>query len=363
MNYGAKGDGQSDDSQAFLKVWQVVCVATHQGTPVVLVPKGRTFLLQPIVFNGPCNSASINVQVEGKLVAPESVAWKWPDNNKDTWIKFSDINGLVINGGGTIDGQGAAWWKCCSNRPTALHFHNCKNLQLSDLTHINSPRNHISVNSCDGAHISNLHMFAPEDSSNTDGIDISTSSNIFIRKLEIKTGDDCIAINSGSSFINITDVACGPGHGISIGSLGENGEYATVEEVRVHNCSFTGTQNGVRIKTWQGGSGYARKITFEDIHVVAANNPVIIDQHYDAYDAVRGSAVEVSDVTYSNVHGTSAVDDAIQLNCDNSIGCTNIMFYDINITSSAPGKKTYASCNNAHGRFSLSTPNISCLLY
>ena len=27
-------------------------------------------------------------------------------------------------------------------------------------------------------------------------------------------GDDCIAINTGSSDINITSVDCGPGHGI-----------------------------------------------------------------------------------------------------------------------------------------------------
>ena len=37
----------------------------------------------------------------------------------------------------------------------------------------------------------------------------------------------------------------------SIGSLGKNGAYETVEEIQVSNCSFTGTQNAARIKTWQ----------------------------------------------------------------------------------------------------------------
>lgn len=36
-----------------------------------------------------------------------------------------------------------------------------------------------------------------------------------------------------------------------MGSLGQDGAYATVENVYVKNCSFNGTQNGVRIKTWQ----------------------------------------------------------------------------------------------------------------
>jgi len=36
---------------------------------------------------------------------------------------------------------------------------------------------------------------------------------------------------------------------ISIGSLGRDGSYETVEEVYVKNCSFTNTTNGARIKT------------------------------------------------------------------------------------------------------------------
>jgi len=37
----------------------------------------------------------------------------------------------------------------------------------------------------------------------------------------------------------------------SVGSLGKNGVHDTVEQVYVRNCSFTNTQNGARIKTWQ----------------------------------------------------------------------------------------------------------------
>lgn len=37
----------------------------------------------------------------------------------------------------------------------------------------------------------------------------------------------------------------------SIGSLGIGGGNHTVEEVHVRNCSFRGTTNGARIKTWK----------------------------------------------------------------------------------------------------------------
>jgi len=71
----------------------------------------------------------------------------------------------------------------------ALHFHACENLILRELTHINSPRNHISLNACHGSRISELHIIAPNESPNTDGIDIAESSNIIIENSKIETGN------------------------------------------------------------------------------------------------------------------------------------------------------------------------------
>ena len=70
----------------------------------------------------------------------------------------------------------------------ALHFHNCSGLQLSNLRHLNSQKNHISISGCKGVKINNLRISAPEDSPNTDGIDISTSSNIEVLNTVMETG-------------------------------------------------------------------------------------------------------------------------------------------------------------------------------
>ncbi|XP_057414850.1 probable polygalacturonase At3g15720 isoform X2 [Lotus japonicus] len=349
---------------AFVKAWNDLCAAT-QGAPTLLIPKGKSFMLQPVSFKGPCKTNNVNIELQGTLVAPKSVvAWKWANNNKGAWIDFSGINGLVIRGGGTFDGQGATWWAKYSDdsdRPSALRFHSCKNLALSATNHINSPRNHISISTCSDSSISNIHVTAPEESPNTDGIDISGSTNILIKDSTIRTGDDCIAINDGSSFINITGITCGPGHGISVGSLGRDRKFETVEEVHVRNCIFQGTTNGARIKTWQGGSGYARKITFEDIILDEAENPIIINQNYRAYQRNGlAEAVKVSEVTFRNFTGTSASEEAITLNCDPTVGCTGIILNKINIKYVSAGKRTRALCNNVRGSFSLCSPNVVC---
>lgn len=85
---------------------------------------------------------------------------------------------------------------------------------------------------------------------------------------------------NGSQSINISGITCGPGHGISIGSLGKI-QNEVVTDVHVKNCTLIATQNGARIKTWAPSeSGSATSINFEDIFMDNVRNPIIIDQHY-----------------------------------------------------------------------------------
>ncbi|XP_043702723.1 probable polygalacturonase At3g15720 [Telopea speciosissima] len=364
LTYDAVGDGITDDSVAFLKAWAAVCGTDSSSTPILTVPSGMTFLLKPIQFNGPCKAYDITVEVSGNIVAPDSISEY--EGHNDVWLSFNSIECLNINGTGQIDGRGSVWWprsneKSNHQRPKALQFHNCNGLQLSGLTHLNSPKNHIAINRCNGVIISQLNITAPKNSPNTDGIGISDSTQILIQDSYIGTGDDCVAINGGTSFINITNVTCGPGHGISVGSLGANGAHETVEEVYVKDCTFVGTMNGARIKTWQGGSGYARKITFEQIILSEVKNPIVIDQYYPNYLQVKGSDIEVSDVKFIGVQGTSTAENAITLKCSNSVGCTNIELTQINITSAVPGKVTSSLCINAHGIATDCNPPVECL--
>ncbi|KAG6689013.1 hypothetical protein I3842_11G154900 [Carya illinoinensis] len=362
IHYGAVGNGQTDDSQSFLKAWADVCGAS-EGTPTLEIPNGMTFMLSPVAFKGPCKANSVHVLLQGTIVAPSRDAW----NGKNEWIQFAEINGLMIDGGGQIDGQGSSWWQDCKSnceRPTALHINDCHASRLTGIKHLNSAKNHISISGCSDFYISDLEITAPGESPNTDGIDISRSSAITIEKSIIGTGDDCIAINGGTSNIKITQVTCGPGHGISVGSLGEDGKYDTVEDVYVGGCTFKGCQNGARIKTWAGGAGYARKITFEEITLEDSRHPIIIDQFYSIHDGTqgpsKGSSVAVSDVTYRNVHGTSADDEAIIFNCAEE-SCKNIVLDQIDITLSVPGKDAQAVCKNAEGTATSTVPSVTCL--
>ncbi|KAK7382786.1 hypothetical protein VNO80_01855 [Phaseolus coccineus] len=358
MDYGAHGDGTSDDSNAISNAWQGVC--GEQGPATLLIPSSKIFLVKRLNLSGPCKTPNVGIKFEGKIVAPSMNEWV---GDSLSWIQIFYVNGLTIDAdGGSIDGYGSTWWQKCRSctRPTSLRFHSCNGLTVKNLSMSNSPGAHISVNGCDGAFFSQININSPRDSPNTDGFDIAVSKNIAIEDSTLATGDDCIAINGGCSYINATRLVCQGGHGISIGSLGKNKSYETVEEVHVRNCSFIGTTNGARIKTWPGGSGYARKITYEEIILEDVQNSIIIDQYYGIKTPNEvEDAVKVSEVTYSGFNGTSASDKAINLNCSPS-GCFNITLDQIYIVSSK-STKVYAFCKNiVNGTIGHTVPKVSC---
>ncbi|XP_054779578.1 probable polygalacturonase At3g15720 [Prosopis cineraria] len=374
MQYGAVGDGSTNDAPAFVKAWEDVCHQSNSHISRLIVP-AKTFLLRPVIFKGPCKSKYIYIQLTGNIVAPKTKG-EYKGSQINTWLSFNYVEGLIISGKGTIDGRGSIWWDqpCLGNPvpgttcrpPTALTLYRCNRFALKGTRHLNPARSHITLTSCKYGKISNIRMTAPDESPNTDGIDISGSSNIRVLDSFIGTGDDCIAISAGSSRIHIAGITCGPGHGISIGSLGTRGEMDNVEDVTVRNCTITETLTGVRIKTWQGGIGYARRIKFEGIRFVRANNPIIIDQFYcphrtDCKNETK--AIRVSDVTYRGIVGTSLTKEAINLRCDQNIGCSNLVFDRVSLSSAVAGQKAIAFCHNAHGTASHTKPSLTnCLL-
>ncbi|RRT38684.1 hypothetical protein B296_00041333 [Ensete ventricosum] len=151
----------------------------------------------------------------------------------------------------------------------ALSFNSCKNLRVENLTVMDSPRMHISLEKCTGVDASHLSITAPDASPNTDGIHITHSKNVKI----------------ANSFIG------------------------TVFNVTVDMARFVGTTNGVRIKTWQD------------------------------------SAVQVMDVLYQNIRGTSASEVAINLQCSNDRPCRNVLLQDVNLVGIG-GDSAKSLCSN-----------------
>ncbi|KAL2330769.1 hypothetical protein Fmac_018350 [Flemingia macrophylla] len=303
--YGATPNDARDDTKAFAKAWHDACSTGG----VLVVPPGSTYHLKQIVFSGPC-LPNTSFRVYGTIKAwPKMSAY---EKDRLLWIKFLNVANLSVDGGGTINGNGRKWWETsCKINPTlAVQFLGCDNLSVTNLRFKNAQQMHVRFQRCHNVTASNLIVKSPEHSPNTDGIHVTDTKNIVIMNSAIGTGDDCISIVSGSKDVLVTNVKCGPGHGISIGSLGVGHSKAEVSDVLVNRAFIIGTSNGVRIKTWQR------------------------------------SAVQVSNIIYQNIVGTSASEEAIKFDCSKTVPCKGIYLQNVNLTPQEKHRGTIATCKN-----------------
>ncbi|KAK2643937.1 hypothetical protein Ddye_019132 [Dipteronia dyeriana] len=347
--YGAIPNSRPANTRAFSRAWSDAC--KWNGNSSVLVPAGN-FMLGSITFAGPCKNP-ISFTLKGTLKAPSNLSVI----NKERWITFQHVTGLVVNGGGTFDGNGVSNWKYITPNsnplPISVTFQFVKNAKINRITSLNSKNAHISLYGCDNVHFNKVRITAPGDSPNTDGIKMGHSKRIRISKTSIGTGDDCIAILSGSSKIHVSDVFCGPGHGISVGSLGKYKDEKDVVGLNVKNCTLKDTTNGLRIKTMASSTIItASGFNYENIFMNNVQNPIIIDQNYCPHlhcNQQASSHVQIKDITYKNIWGTSSTKLAVGLQCSSRFPCKNIVLNDINLVHNGPEGFASSFCSNVKG--------------
>lgn len=71
--FGAKGDGVTDDTDAFKMAWDAACDAE---SATLLIPRGHAFMIQSTIFTGPCKANLVfQVIVDDVLYQETDVAF------------------------------------------------------------------------------------------------------------------------------------------------------------------------------------------------------------------------------------------------------------------------------------------------
>ncbi|KAF4366138.1 hypothetical protein F8388_014856 [Cannabis sativa] len=425
LNFGAKGDGTTDDTKgnplynmsnsnitsiigthtAFQAAWAAACKVEAS---TLLVPAKYQFFVGPIEFSGPYCEPNIVFQLDGTIIAPQDPkAW---GKGLFQWLLFSKLRGITVQGNGILEGKGSIRSKLSgimpSIKPTALRFYGSFNVTVTGITIQNSPQCHLKFDNCVGVLVHDMSVSSPGDSANTDGIHLQNSKDVLIHtttlacaemrsqkckaqaypftciytsdqcKLDmwrqttrriltiLTTGDDCISIQTGCSNVYVHNVNCGPGHGISIGSLGRYNTKACVSNITVRDVMMHNTMNGVRIKTWQGGLGSVQGVLFSNIQVSEVQLPIVIDQFYCDKSSCKNqtSAVAVSGITYERIRGTYTVK-PVHFACSDNLPCTDVTLNSIQLK---PIQERYhmsdAFCWQTFGELRTPTvPPIGCL--
>jgi polygalacturonase len=310
---GATGDGKTLDTAAIQKALDDCGKA---GGGIVRFPAG-TYLSKPIVVRTKTTvqlDTGATLQATGDQTAFLKSGTNWLEAKASDFTPFvsaKDVTDVTITGGGTIDGAGQNWWDAAEEarrkqpgytlpRPNLIAIARCKNLRIENVTLQNSPKYHFVPTECDGVIISNVTILAPAHAANTDAIDPGNCQNVLITKCRIDVGDDNVAIKSGHRVegrefacenITVTDCAFLHGHGMSIGSETVGG----VRNVTVRNCTFDGTENGIRIKSQRGRGGRVENVNCSDITMKDVDPAITLTCYYvynSAGDAVQRKTPE-----------------------------------------------------------------------
>ncbi|KAL6294503.1 hypothetical protein ACE6H2_002645 [Prunus campanulata] len=184
-SFGAVGDGVSDDTQAFQKAWDIACSTTQS---VFLVPQGRQYLVNATKFQGPCKD-NLVIQIDGTIVAPDEPN-NWDSKFSRAWLDFSKLNGVLFQGHGVIDGSGSKWWasSCKKNKTNALTIDKSSAIKVKGLKIRNGQQMNFVISQCDSVRVDAVQVSAPGDSPNTDGIHITSSTNVVLQDCKIGTG-------------------------------------------------------------------------------------------------------------------------------------------------------------------------------
>lgn len=168
---------------------------------------------------------------------------------------------------------------------------------VTGVTLQNAPNVHLtfgqsgSSNGSDGT-ISNVTISAPSTAPNTDAVDTWYWDKIDILNCNFSVGDDNIAMNTNTSNVNIKDCTFGTGHGVSVGSYTTN-----VNNINVDNCSFTGTTNGIRLKSNNTRGGNETTFTYTNITMKNVPNPFYITYWYPKEPTAAPSTLTAGTVT------------------------------------------------------------------
>ncbi len=160
-------------------------------------------------------------------------------------------------------------------RPTLVRIQNCKRVVLDGSTFQNSPSWCLHFFRSEHITIREITVRNPWYAQNGDGIDLESCTNVQVEDSSFDVGDDAICLKSGkngsskeigqpSAYIAIRGCTVFHGHGgFVIGSEMSGG----IHDIHVSDCTFVGTDVGLRFKSARGRGGVVERIFVDRIRM------------------------------------------------------------------------------------------------
>lgn len=331
LDFGGKGDAVTLNTDAFAAA---IAALEAKGGGHLIVPQG-VWLTGPIELK-----SNIDLHLERNAViffSPDKSLYIDPNpkaNRVLACIRAQRCKNISITGEGTIDGNGAQWrpvkrgkvsdvewrrfkdmggverqdgslwypWELKSGYPDIaptpekqegkrndiFRINNCENIFLQGVTFQNAPKFHVHPFNSRNIIIDGITVRCPWNAQNGDAIDLSDCHQAIIVNSIVDAGDDGLCMKSGEykkdALVNgcedilIQDNTVYHAHGgFVIGSE----DICGMRRIVVRDCSFSGTDTGLRFKSAIGRGGKTGDIFISGIMMTdIAHQAIVFECNY-----------------------------------------------------------------------------------
>jgi polygalacturonase len=348
MDFGAVADGHTMNTKAFNDAIQA---CANKGGGTVIIPSGM-WLTGPIGLESnielrvetgalvffspkfedypvPARGARVTSPIHGRGLKNIAITgrgtfngnghlWRPTKKEKLTDRQWKDL----VASGGVVTPDGKMWWpsreamngeaylknlratnkKPTSEevagareflRPTMLDLVDCQYVLIDGPTFTNTPGWALHPSECEDLVIANTSVINNWWGQNTDAVDIGACRNVLFYRNVLDAGDDGICMKSSLNpkrefaleNVVIADCIVYHGHGgFVIGSNTDGG----MRNISVKNCTFIGTDIGLRFKSARDRGGKVENIYVDGIRMKdIATSAILFDLYYDANGEVN----------------------------------------------------------------------------
>lgn len=326
--YGARGDGQTLDTQSIQKA--IDCAAASGGT-VSFKPgtylTGSIFLRSGVTLDVPTGTTLIGSQkLADYPMLPTRIAgieMTWPA----ALVNVRDQHDVTITGKGIIDGDGPIWWKSYwdlraqyeprglrwasdydARRPRLILLQNASNITLGGGIQLKrSGFWTVQILYSHDVHVNGVVIRNNEGGKgpSTDGIDIDSSHNVLVEHADIDVNDDALCLKSGRDSDGLrvnrptTDIVLRDSiirHGAAAVTIGSetSGGFRNIEVYNI--TALSGVPSGVLFKSAHTRGGYAEDIRIHDLMLEGVAIPIHITMNWNpsySYAAIPAGLKDV----------------------------------------------------------------------